>query len=418
MNKHITTIVFGGSTNAIGQIRASHQAGYECINIVEKSIHSWSRKSKYCKGVIAPHPYNERDACIKFVMDFISKLDVKPFLLFASDEWMDMIGENEAEFRKIAYIPQGSWSEISQLYNKKYLYRIAEENGIPYPKTVEIEDMKELIDRIHDLQAPYIVKPQTTISQNEIAKTGIVTYHRTQKFENEEDLLKWADLLLKNNINFPILIQEFIPGDATKLYTLTSYSDKNNILLAGSVGHKLRQFPPVAGRITSGVLQHDNKLFQLGELFLKKVNYHGLANTEFKLDERDGLYKLMEINTRLGAWNYSTLFAGINLVKVAIEDSLGITYSGPKYIEKKDSSIWYNLTYDLSSVLIMNRKIGEKAYSMNFAQWKKSLGDNSFEAIWDKHDWKPFIYNILYLIKGNNSIKLRSKQSNERDRNQ
>jgi len=398
MDKTIT-IVFGGSTNALGQIRASHQAGYECINVVEDCMHSWSRKSKYCKGIIAPHPYNEREKSLKFVIDLIKSLDAKPFLFFASDDWMDMVGDHEDVFREIAYLPQTPWSEMSHFYNKKFLYRIAEENGIPYPKTIEIETLKDISSAIDCLTAPYILKPQTTVSQNEIAKCGITTYHRTQKFESKDEALEWVQLLMDNGIDFPVIIQEFIPGDATKLYTLTSYSNKDGKLLAGSVGHKLRQFPPVAGRITSGVLRHDEKLFEQGELFLEKIKFHGLANTEYKLDDRDGKYKLMEINTRLGAWNYSTLYAGLNLVKIAVEDTLGIEYKGPRYLMEKDGAVWYNLMYDLSAVLYLNRKIGEKEYTMSYGKWRKSLGKNSFEAVWDRHDKKPFFYELCDLFK-------------------
>lgn len=396
---NIVAIVLGGSTNALGQIRAIHKAGYKCINIVERGMHSWSRKSKYCKGYLAPHPYNDREKCLEFVLNIIKELKCKPFLFFASDDWMDLVGENESMFRKISYIPQSEWEEMSKLYNKKYLYRIAEENGIPYPKTIEVESLKDIKEKLTGIQAPYIVKPQTTVSQNEIAKCGITSYHRTQKFENEDALYEWVCLLLKNNVDFPVLIQEFIPGEATTLYTLTSYSDANGELLAGSVGHKLRQFPPVAGRITSGVLHHDENLFELGRKFLKQVNFHGLANTEFKYDARDGKYKLMEINTRLGAWNYSALYAGLNLIEVAVTDTLGKQYIGKEHTDDKDGHIWYNMAVDLSSAIYMNGKIGEKKYKMSFGQWRKSLQPNSFEAVWDIKDVKPFFYNFWYLIK-------------------
>lgn len=398
-DKEIVVIVFGGSTNAIGQIRSAYKAGYKCINIVEPGMHSWSRKSRYCQGLLAPHPYNERDKCLKFVLQIIRDLDSKPYLFFASDDWMDMVGENESLFREIAIIPQSPWDNMVNLYNKKYLYRIAEERGIPYPKTIEVETLKDIVKYVDFVQSPYIVKPQTTVSQNEISKCGITAYHRTQKFEDKNSLLEWVNVLLSNNVDFPVLIQEFIPGDATTLYTLTSYSNAKGELVAGSVGHKLRQFPPVAGRITAGVLSHDNALYELGRKFLKDVNFHGLANTEFKYDSRDGKYKLMEINTRLGAWNYSALYAGLNLVDVAIKDMKGESYDGMRHTEKKDGYIWYNLAIDLSSAIYMNGKIGEHKYKMSLIQWYKSIKHNSFEAVWDIKDIKPFFYNFYYLIK-------------------
>ena len=397
--ERITIIVLGGSTNALGQIRAAHKAGYNCINVVEKGMHAWSRKSRYCKGYLAPHPYNEKEACLKFLFDLISKINGKPFLFFASDDWMDLVGEQEYEFRRVSYIPQMPWDEMSKLYNKKFLYRIAEENGIPYPKTVELTSLKEMEGALEKMNAPYIVKPQTTVSQNMVSQAGVVSYHRTQKFANKSMAINWAKQLLDGNVDFPVLVQEFIPGDATKLYTLTSFSDVNGDLIAGSVGHKLRQFPPEAGRITSGVLEQRTEMFELGRNFLKQVHYYGLANTEFKFDERDGKYKLMEINTRLGAWNYSVLYSGMNLVKIAVENTLGLKYEGHEYYSDKDGAIWYNVSYDLGAALVLNKKIGEKKHVLTYRQWKKSLGKNHFEAVWDFHDMKPFIFSVFAFAK-------------------
>lgn len=389
----------GGSTNALGQIRAAHQAGYNCINVVEKCVHAWSRKSKYCKGYLAPHPYKEKERCLNFMFELIKKVDGKPFLFFASDDWMDLVGEKEDEFRKVAYIPQMPWDKMSKLYNKKFLYRIAEENGIPYPKTVELPTLKDMESALNKMNAPYIIKPQTTVSQNMVEQAGVVSYHRTQKFDDMDQTLGWTKQLLDGNVDFPVLVQEFIPGDATKLYTLTSFSDVNGNLIAGSVGHKLRQFPPEAGRITSGVLEHSQDMFELGRNFLKQVHYYGLANTEFKLDDRDGKYKLMEINTRLGAWNYSVLYSGMNLVKIAVENTLGKNYEGPEYYSNKDGAIWYNISYDLGAAMVMNRKIGEKKHILSLGQWKKSLGKRHFEAVWDIHDIRPFIYSLIAFVK-------------------
>lgn len=398
MNK-VIIIILGGGTNGLGQIRSAHQAGYECINIVERGLHSWSRKSKYCKGYIAPHPYNDRNDCLNFLLKVIKSLSAKPFLLFASDDWMDLIGENEPLFRDVSFIPQSHWNILSQLYNKKYLYRIAEKIGIPYPKTIEVEKLEDIEGLVNNIKSPYIVKPQTTVSQNEITKCGIVFFHRTQKFESKEKLMEWVKILLDSNINFPVLIQEFIPGNATTLYTMTSYSDSIGNLIACSVGHKLRQFPPGAGRITSGILEFNQDIIDLGKKLTKQVCYHGLANIEFKFDERDGKYKLMEINTRLGAWNYSALYSGINLVKIAVDNTLSIKYSGLTYVTTKDGAIWYNLVLDMFAVLFLNKKIGERDYRLSYVQWKKSLGKTHFEAIWDKNDIKPFIFNLFYLFK-------------------
>ena len=400
MMNDIIIIVMGTGTCALGQIRCAHQAGYRCYNFVGKSIQRFSAKSKYCKKVDAPDPFKEPEACTTFTLNFIEKLPSKPYLFFADDEWMMLVGEKEQEFLKIAHIVQSPWAELIQLYDKKLLYRLADKYGIPHPKTIEIESLKELEPCLKEMAFPCIVKPQLTVKQNEISEAQIKTYHRTQTFRNLEEAMTWAKQLLEAGIDMAVVMQEFIPGDATHLYTLTSYSNKEGELIAGSIGHKVRQFPPEAGRITSGELQYDEKLKQTGEHFLKTIKFNGVANTEFKYDDRDGQFKLMEINARFGAWNYSTLYSGINLMEIAINDYNGKQYSGPQFKTDKDGYIWYNFAQDFGCTVILNKNVKFKKYRLNVRQWKKSLGKHHFEGVWDWKDMGPFLFEVIYLLQG------------------
>ena len=398
MNKDITVIILGGGTNALGQIRAAHDAGYKCINIVENSLHRYSAKSNKCKGLIAPHPSTEREKCIRFVVDIIKNLTDKPYIFTASDDWMNMIGENEDLFLSLSHVIQSPWKETEKLYNKKYLYRIAEEQGIPYPKTLEIESLHNMDTILDGIIFPCVIKPQLTVDQNEVKHSKVKVYHRTQTFASKSEAIVWAQEMINEGLDFPVLAQEYIPGDATNLYTLTSYSSRNGELIAGSIGHKLRQFPPEAGRITSGVLKYDENLKETGKVFLKTIKYQGIANTEFKYDSRDGKYKLMEINPRFGAWNYSTLYSGINLMKIAIEDYNGIPYNGPMFNKDKDGHIWYNFAQDFGGSIILCRKPQFRKHKMGILKWKKSLGKNHVEGIFDWRDIKPFIFSCAYTL--------------------
>lgn len=399
MNNDIIVMVLGGGTNALGQIRAAHNAGYKCINLVEKNLHRYSAKSNKCNGFVAPHPSNDRDKCLKFTINIIKNLQSKPYIFTASDDWMNMIGENEDIFLKIAHIVQSPWKIIEKLYNKKYLYRIAEEYGIPYPKTIEIQSLKDLDYTESKLTFPCVIKPQLTVDQNEVHNSKIKLYHRTQTFDTFQNAIVWRNQMISEGIDFPILIQEYIPGDATNLYTLTSFSDQIGDLIAGSIGHKLRQFPPEAGRITSGILRYDDNLRKVGESFLKAIGYYGVANTEFKFDARDGKYKLMEINTRFGAWNFSTLYSGINLMKIAIEYYNGMPYTGPIFKTDKDGHIWYNFIQDFGGSVILCRKTQFRKHKLNILGWKHSLGKKHFEGVFEWSDIKPFLYSCIYTIR-------------------
>ena len=57
----------------------------------------------------------------------------------------------------------------------------------------------------------------------------------------------------------------------------------------------------------------------LGISFIKALRYHGIANTEFKYDSRDGKFKLLK-STQDQVWNYSATAAGVNLSWIAYQN--------------------------------------------------------------------------------------------------
>lgn len=55
---------------------------------------------------------------------------------------------------------------------------------------------------------------------------------------------------------------------------------------------------------------------------LEHVGYTGFSNFDIRYDARDGSYKFLEINTRLGRSNYYVTAAGDNVARWLVEDLL------------------------------------------------------------------------------------------------
>ena len=56
---------------------------------------------------------------------------------------------------------------------------------------------------------------------------------------------------------------------------------------------------------------------------LAALGFHGIAQTEFRLDPRDGRFKLMEVNPRLWQWHGLARACGVDLPRIAYFDVLG-----------------------------------------------------------------------------------------------
>jgi predicted ATP-grasp superfamily ATP-dependent carboligase len=150
-------------------------------------------------------------------------------------------------------------------------------------------------------------------------------------------------------------------------------------MILGFTLQKIRQNPIRFG-VGSVVksIQYD-KLFEIGKKLFKSIYYKGVGSAEFKLDERDGKLKLIEINARYWQQNSLPDFCGMNF---PLTDYLEMTDQKPEstFIFTPDIK-WVNIYTDFDSFLKYR-----KLKKLTLKQWIKSLKgkktkskSNSFE---------------------------------------
>ena len=87
-----------------------------------------------------------------------------------------------------------------------------------------------------------------------------------------------------------------------------------------------RQHPHEFGRASTYVETVEGLEFEEdSRRFLQELDYYGLVELEYKLDQRDGRYKLLDFNAR--TWGYHTLgaAAGVDFAALLFADQLGQT---------------------------------------------------------------------------------------------
>lgn len=408
MNKRHSTaqpsaVVLGaGGSNGLGQIRALGQIGVKVFCIATRKNSRVAAASRYATWIQSPDPATEPEAAIQTVLDFGKRQTTKPVLLFVNDAWLVAASRQEEALRQMYLIPQSRWSLIGRVLNKGTLYPLAEECGIPVPRTWRFPSIAVLIDAADELTFPCVSKPEIGIdlvNRRMPDELRAQTLHQVCRHESREKVRQWAQAMLRGGLDMPVVVQEFIPGGAETLYTLTSYSNIEGKLLAGSVGHKVRQYPPNAGTIVAGRLHHKHEVFEQGKHLLEAIQFHGLANTEFKYDARDGSYRLMEINPRLGVWNGSALAAGINLPAIAYRDMLNQAYDGPTYKTKADGLLWLNMLSDAVNCLWIYKHGGHPDFHLGLWNWLKSIRGRRIGAIWQWTDPMPGVMHLLHFTK-------------------
>lgn len=380
-------IVLGGNINALGVVRSFEETDIPVYSFGERK--NFVMRSRFCKGVVCPHPNNEE--FIDFLIQYRENFEVNPILFACADRFLMPIVKNKERLKNLYFIPVCDWDILSNLIVKEFLYPFAAEKGIPCPKTLQSQ-AKEMNKRTTSgFVFPIIIKPSITLSFAK--KMGEKAYILNTQGEYEEFLEK----LKKCEVDEMLIIQEYIPGDVDALYTITSFADRNHIIKGYSIGHKIRQSPPLTGGILSGHVKHVEEILRLSEIFIRESEFYGISNIEFKKDSRDGSYKLMEINPRTGLWNLSVLESGINLPMEAYKEVLGREVVREE--NKTDELIWCTTIQDFYNCVWGYKHKGYSNKSMSIKEWYKTVhlkGVKFVDSIFKIYDPLPFLYFYLF----------------------
>ena len=382
--------IFGGFVNGLGLVRSLAKEGIKSdVFDIEPCL---AGKSKSASFIKSPSPDNEKEF-IKFVIKHAKNQSLKPVCFITNDIWLVPLLKNKKKLEEFLHFPMSDWDVIEKCYDKEYLSTLCNVHNIPHPKSYFPKNTTEIIDKLSDFNFPLILKPVETIGFME----KLNWESRNHILHNANDIKNVV--IEMNNVGFHnrrIILQEIIPGDVKSLYTFTSYSNKKGKVIAWSIGHKLRQVPPEAGTISAGKVIPNLELEKIGINLIETLGFHGIANTEFKLDQKTGEFKLIEINARPGMWNLSALKSGINLPLLAYGEVCGHSnykFSGTSNIEL----VWINSIYDFIYFFI---GIGcEKKYRHNIMCRIKENKGKKIQSILSFSDPIPYIWTILKIFK-------------------
>ena len=87
------------------------------------------------------------------------------------------------------------------------------------------------------------------------------------------------------------------PGD----WFFHGYCSANSDCRPAYTGIKLRSYPAHAGLTSLGCAVANDELATLVTALLAELSYRGLVDLDLRRDARDGQYKLLDFNPRLGA---------------------------------------------------------------------------------------------------------------------
>jgi predicted ATP-grasp superfamily ATP-dependent carboligase len=98
-----------------------------------------------------------------------------------------------------------------------------------------------------------------------------------------------------------LMIQEYIPGDDGSVWMFNGFFDEDSECLFGITGKKIRQTPVYTGMTALGICLSNPAVEAATKTLAKNTGYTGIIDIGYRYDVRDGQFKLLDINPRLGA---------------------------------------------------------------------------------------------------------------------
>jgi predicted ATP-grasp superfamily ATP-dependent carboligase len=209
---------------------------------------------------------------------------------------------------------------IATLVDKGRFARLLTSAGVPHPDTHPFETPADVEHIPEGGTTRWFVKPRD--SQRFSARYGVKAFAISSR---DEAARRLAEL---RGTGLEVMLQEYIPGPASNHYFLDGFVDREGTVSARFLRRRLRMYPPDFGNsscmITVGLEDGPGAVESMDRL-ISALDYRGVFSAEFKRDERDGVFKILEVNAR--PWWYIEFAArcGVNVAHLAYEDALGLT---------------------------------------------------------------------------------------------
>ncbi|NCD32807.1 MAG: hypothetical protein EOL87_05235 [Spartobacteria bacterium] len=300
----VPVLILSAHTIALGMARALGPKGVS-IYLASYDDKDMAQKSKYVSDCFPlAHPEQHAADFIDGLLD-IGRNIGRAVLFAADDPTLTTVTKHAAKLREAFIVPTPDWSVMQKVINKDLTYAVAQQEGVPFPRTTRLDISSPLSQSLVDeFSFPCLIKPVQSHSYYEIFKTKMRVVNDMQQ------LLEGFDLCRKHRID--VTVQEIIPGDDTHGYNFNSlfYGGK---VQQGFAAGKVRMTDHGYG-IPSVVRSRSmiDALWSSSEKLLNAIGYEGYSCIEYKYDERDGLYKLLDVNGRYNRSSLLSVKVGIN----------------------------------------------------------------------------------------------------------
>jgi len=365
-------VVLGGDYQGLGIVRSLGRQGIPvCVIDDEPSV---ARHSRFASSALRVARLRDEHEIVECLLDVGERLGLRRWVLYPTrDEIVAALSRRREELEPFFRIPTPPWESVHWAWDKRLTYELAGELGLSHPRTWRFGDAAQLASVAPQL--PLVIKP--AIKEHFIYATNVKAWRADTPARLDALFRRAAEIVPTEEV----MVQELIPGDGRCQFSYCGFF-KGGRSLATMVVRRLRQRPLDFGRSSTYVETVElPELEELAEHFLTRIDYYGLVEIEFKLDERNGEYRLLDVNPR--TWGYHSLGprAGADFPLLLFRDQVG---EPVEPVRAAAGVKWIRLSTDLPTAvpeLLAGR--------LRWREYFRSLWGADVEGLFERDDPLP-----------------------------
>lgn len=334
---------------------------------------------------------------LKYLLKVVGPtLGRRSILIPTSDETALFLADHTEALKEWFIFPDRPSSLVHTLCNKKTMYFLARQHGIPTAHTVFPQTRHDVEQYLKDAVFPVMLK-------------GIDGRRLEERTGKKMVIVNGADVLLSyyekmEDPDHPnLMLQEYIPGSDATVWMFNGYFNADSQCLVAFTGKKLRQNPVYTGMTSLGICLRNEQVSAMTRAFMKAIGYRGILDIGYRYDARDDKYKVLDINPRIGAT--FRLFTADNGMDVARAMYLDMTGQTVGHAVPREGRKWIVEDKDLLSSYHYFRD-----GNLTFQQWLRTFRGIREAGYFAMDDPVPFLVMVSNHIRGQ-ILRLESKRT-------
>lgn len=386
--------VLGGFIGALGVVQSLGSRGVPCwVCAPKRQIAARSRFARFWE---IPEPHGNDTEILARLRALAKKTGGRPVVFPAGDNFALVLARLAPSMRDDFAVCTAPVSAVELVNDKERMAAWGRAFGLPCVETRKASEFTE------PPSYPIVIKPINKF-YFEISARGLPPHSHPMDFAFTliNDRASWDAFrnIMRDNLD-QLVVQEFVPGTTSDMYSVGLYAGSDSEILASFVMRKIRGYPALSGETKAG--QNDQMpepIMSCLRQAVRELRLQGIVEFEFRRDSETKEFKLLDVNPRAWTWIGITTASPANIPWVAYQDLCGEVLEPVSEARAPGSVKYVFLLSDFLSVTYRYRK-DYPSWVMPPRRWWQTLkAEQLVIAEINQGDWRAGLFFVYFLLR-------------------